>query len=95
MKKFQTTQAAERPKYIKIEGRLEEYWGQDNLTTKDTRFPLLSRLATAMLTIPNSDADCERVFSMARNIQTDYRSDKYNNTLGSLPCAKINVKETC
>ena len=66
---FQTTQEADQPKYIKNEGRLDEYWGQVNLTnkvTKDTRFPLLSRLATAMLTIPNSNADCERVFSMVR-----------------------------
>ena len=92
---FQITQAAERPKYIKNEGRLDEYWGQVNLITKDPRFPFLSRLATAMLTIPNSDADCKRVSSMARKIQTGYRSDMYNSTLSSLLCAKINAKETC
>ena len=76
---FQITPEADLPKYIKNEGRLDEYWGQVNLmtnkVTKDPRFPLLSRLATAMLTIPNSNGDCERVFSMVRKIQTDYRSD--------------------
>ena len=96
---FQITPEADLPKYIKNEGRLDEYWGQVNLVTnkskKDPRFPLLSRLATAMLTIPNSNSDCERVFSMVRKIQTEYRSDMDNSTLCSLLCAKINAKETC
>ena len=73
---FQITTEADLPKYIKNEGRLDEYWGQVNLMTnkvaKDPRFPLLSRLATAMLTIHSSEAYCERGFSMVRKIQTDY-----------------------
>ena len=96
---FQITPEADLPKYIKNEGRLDEYWGQVNLmtnkVTKDPRFPLLSRLATAMLTIRNSNTDCERVFSMVRKIQKDYWSDMDNSTLCSLLCAKINAKETC
>ena len=76
------------PKFIKNEGRLDEYSGQVNLmtnkVTKDPRFPLLSRLATVMLTIPNSNADCKRVFSMVRKIRTDYRSDMAISTLRSL-----------
>ena len=63
---FKITPEADLPKYIKNEGRLDEYWGQVNLmtnkATKDPRFPLLSKLATAMLTIPNSSAACERGF---------------------------------
>ena len=93
---FQITPETDLPKYIKNEGRLDEYCGQVNLmtnkVTKDPRFPLLSRLATAMLTILNSNADCERVFSMVRNIQPDYRSDMDNSTLCSLLCAKINAR---
>ena len=54
---FQITPEADLPTYIKTEGRLDEYWGQVNLmTNKVTNDP---RLATAMLTIPNSNADCE------------------------------------
>ena len=92
---FQITPEADLPKYIKNEGRLDEYWGQVNLMTKEPRFPLLSRLATAMLTIPNSNAVCERGFSLVKKIQTDNRSDMDNSTLCSLLCAKINAKETC
>ena len=81
---FQITPEADLPNYTKNEGRLDEFWGQVNLmtnkVTKDPRFPLLSRLATAMLTIPNSNADCERDFSVVRKIQTDYRSDMDNGT---------------
>ena len=66
-----------------------------NKVTKGPRFPLLSRFATAMLTIPNSNADCERVFILFRKIQTDYTSDMDNSTLCSLQCVKINAKETC
>ena len=45
---FQITPEADLPKYIKNEGRLDEYLGQLNLmtykVTKDPRFPLLTRL---------------------------------------------------
>ena len=96
---FKITPKANLPKYITNEGTLDDYLGQVNLmtnkVTKDPRFPLLSRLATAMLTIPNSNADCESIFSMVRKMQTDYRSDMDNSTLCSLLCAKINAKETC
>ena len=96
---FQITPEADLPKYIKNEGRLDEYWGEVNLmtnkVTKDPRFPLQSRFATAMLTILNSNADCEWVFSMVRKIQIDYTSDMDNSTLCSLFCANINAKETC
>ena len=95
---FQITPEADLPN-IKNEGRLDEYWDEVSLminkVTKDPSFPLLSKLATAMLTIPNSNADCERVFSMIRKIQTDYRSDMDKSTLCSLLCAKINATETC
>ena len=48
-----------------------------------------------MLTIPNSNADCERVLSMARKVQTDTRSDMDNITLCSLLSAKVSAKDTC
>ena len=49
----------------------------------------------ALMTIPNSNADSERVFSMVCQIHTDFRSDLENDTICSLLSTKINLDGPC
>ena len=57
---------------------MQTYWGQvaqmKNNITITPRFQLLCKVVSAVCTIPNSKADCERVFSIVQKIQTEYRS---------------------
>ncbi|KAL5014988.1 hypothetical protein ScPMuIL_009258 [Solemya velum] len=59
---YSVTPAKEMPAYQDI--RVDDYWGRvggmKNRITNTQRFPRLCRLAQALLTIPNSNADCEQ-----------------------------------
>ena len=55
----------------------------------------MKKLVSGMLTIPNLNADCERVFSVVKKIQTDMRSNLDNSTLNALRTAKLNVTDKC
>lgn len=59
------------------------------------RFPLLSRLAKCLLSLPHSNADTERVFSIVRKIITDYRTEMEPSTLCALVACKLNNDSTC
>ena len=53
------------------------------------KYPLLSRVAKAVLVIPHSNAACERVFSIVRKNKTDFRSSMSTKTLQALLTEKI------
>ena len=59
------------------------------------RFPLLSKLMAGLLSIPSSNADSERAFSMLRKIHTDQRSNLDQSTLISLMSLKFNCDSCC
>lgn len=63
--------------------------------TQCKRFGTLCKLAFALLSLPNSNSDSERTFSMVRKIVTDYRSELANETICSLLCTKINSDTVC
>jgi hypothetical protein len=95
---FQITPALELPSFS--EGtRPDVFWGEvtamRNRITNTPRFPLLSKIVRAMMTIPNSNADCERIFSMVKKIQTDTRSSLENSTLCALLTVKVNNSQQC
>ena len=52
--------------------------------------PLLACVAQAVLTIPNSNADCERVFSMIKKIQTGNISELASDSIAALLSCKLN-----
>lgn len=54
------------------------------------RFDCLARVMAAILAIPHSNADCERVFSLVRKTRTESRASMSNETLESLLIQKIN-----
>ena len=48
-----------------------------------------------VLTLPHSNADTERVFSMLKKIQSDSRDNLADNTIHSLLSVKINNPVEC
>ena len=59
------------------------------------RFPLLFKLMAGLLTIPASNADSERGFSMLRKIHTDQRSNLNQSTIIALMSLKLNSDSCC
>lgn len=64
--------------------------------TGQTAFSLLSQVAKLVLTLPHSNADEERVFSLIRQNKTDFRSSlSLDGTLSSILTVKMSCKEPC
>ena len=59
------------------------------------RFRHLSKVAQTVMVIPNSNAECERVFSCVKKIHTSFRSEMNNETLCCLLVLKINNEKCC
>ena len=59
------------------------------------RFPTLYKLMMGLLTIPASNADSERGFSMLRKVQTDQRSSLSQSTIVALMSIKFNNECCC
>ena len=59
----------------------------------ELRFPSLAKLMAGLLTIPASNADSERGFSISRRIYTDQRPTLKQSTICSL--MTINSEEYC
>ena len=89
--KYKSADKTERPKVGNF------WWEVGKLKTLDrkTRFPLLVRLMTSFLTIPVSNADSERSFSILRKIHTDQRPNLSQETLIALMAIKFNALQCC
>lgn len=59
------------------------------------RFPNLRKTMEALLCLPHSNADCERVFSQVRKIHTDCRKNLGTDTLTALLQCKLNTDFCC
>ena len=59
------------------------------------RFPSLYKLMIGLLTIPASNADSERGFSVLRKIRTDQRSNLNQSTIIALMTIKLNSDDCC
>lgn len=78
--------------------RAGAFWwkvGQMKAFDGEPRFPLLFKLMTGLLSIPSSNADSERGFSMLRKIHTDQRSNLDHSTVVSLMSLKFNCDTCC
>lgn len=95
---YQVSPVDELPKFDS-DTRVDSYWAavsaMTNKFTGTARFPLLTRVTRAMCCIPNSNADCERVFSMVKKIHTEHRASLDNSTLCDLLTTKINSDCAC
>lgn len=73
------------------------WWRVGKMKTVDgePRFPTLCRLMAGLLSIPCSNADSERGFSILRKIHTDQRANLDHSTIVSLMSFKINTYSCC
>ena len=72
---------------------LNQFWhavSQMKLPSGSLQFQQLYQLSKVLLTLPHSNADTERVFSMLKKIQTDSRDNLSDQTIHSLLSVKIN-----
>lgn len=95
---FQTIPSMELPNFSE-DTRTDIFWGEviamKNRITNTPRFPLMAKIVRAVMTIPNSNAECERIFSMMKKIHTDTRSNLDNSTLCALLTVKVNNTQKC
>ena len=78
--------------------RVGLYWtevGKLSTLEGQPRFPFLCKLMAALLSIPASNADSERGFSILRKIHTDQRSNLDQSTIISLMAMKYNCDQCC
>ncbi len=54
---------------------------------RQTQYPILSRLAFDLFSIPGMSSECERVFSAAKKIVTDERNQLSAETIEAVECA--------
>ena len=81
-----------------LKQRAGTYWwevGQMVTAEGKPRFPCLYKLMVGLLTIPASNADSERGFSILRKIHTDQRSNLNQSTIIALMSVKFNCSECC
>ena len=77
---------------------VDEYWHKVSTVTDiagDVRYPLLSKLAKAILIIPHGNADIERMFSHLGLNKTKLRNSLATETLSTLLCIQFNGGEPC
>ena len=78
--------------------KLCEYWqkiGEMKTASGELRFPNLTKLFKCLLSLPHSNADTERVFSIVRKILTEQRSQLDQSTLCALIGCKLNNSHPC
>ena len=80
--------------------RMDILWrylsGVKDDVTSQPRFSLLAKVAKLVLTIPHSNADKERVFSLIRQNKTDSRNSLgLDGTLSSILTVKMACEEPC
>ena len=74
------------------------YWHEiDQMKTLEgkSRYGNIANLAKCLLSLPHSNADTERIFSIVRKIITDYRTEMEQNTLCALLACKVNNDNCC
>jgi len=68
--------------------RIDIAWHQlskvKDLSTGNAKYPLLTTLMKAVLTLYHSNADCERFFSSVRKNKTDLRASMNTGTLSNI-----------
>ena len=94
---YQLSSGEELPEYEEG-GSLSDFWrtmGKKVRTNNVLRFPNLYQVAVAAQTIPHSNADTERLFSILRKIHTDSRSQLGDEAIHALLSTKVNNHVTC
>jgi len=85
---------------VTSDSRVDTFWAEMGrkktfVFVEAVRFPLLTRVMTALSVIAHNNTVSERVFSMVRKIDTDSRSQLGNDTFRALLSCKINTDDHC
>lgn len=89
---------SELPQDISAEDRLDVKWslvGEIKAADGTLKYDKLSRVMLSILTIPHSNAACERVFSQVTKTHTQFRSALSEETLERLLTVKSTKKGNC
>ena len=73
----------------------EDGMGKGKTSTGSHRSATLCAVVLPLLSLPNSNADSERGFSMVKKIDTDSRSDLGQDTICALFSCKLNTEDSC
>lgn len=91
---FCSLQLEDLPDDIKNEKRIDVKWGRINRYT-NKKYEVLCKVMLSILTIPHSNAECERIFSFVTKTHTKFRSSLSNETIENLLIIKSQMKTPC
>ena len=78
---------------------VDSFWGSmhqvKHITSSTPLYPILLTLVRALLSLPASNADSERCFSMVRKIDYEERSHLERTTVAALLSMKSNIDGDC
>ena len=89
---YQLSPSSDLPTYTPGDTKIDWFWGdmaRGKTGTGQPRFGTLCAVVLPLLSLPNSNADSKRVFSMVKKIDTDSRSDLGQDTIYTLLSCKI------
>ena len=95
---YQLSPTDDLPEYDKETTRFDTFWlamEKQQFRSGKHRFGLLSKIALSALSLPHSNADAERSFSILRKIQQDSRGNLNHQTTTSLMSCKMNEDLDC
>ena len=92
---FQMADAADLPDDTGVDGFWAELHNIKEIGSTAPQYANLLVLVRALLSLPASNADSERCFSMVRKIDGEERSHLECSTIASLLTLKINVDDDC
>lgn len=97
-REFLKYQVAKLPECIVSSSRADEQWSflaKEKGPDGSLVYEKLSRVMLGILTLPHSNAMCERVFSVVKKNKTHFRSSMCNSTLEAILIAKSNMSNPC
>ena len=77
---------------------VDRYWAEvmgRRTAMGQLRIRVLTQVMVAVLSLPHSNADCERSFSVVRKVHTECRQSVSTDTLTALLQCKMNVDTEC
>ena len=95
---YQLSPSTDLPTYTPGDTRIDSFWGDMARGKTGTGQPCCGTLRVVvlpLLSLPNSNADSKRVFSMVKKIDTDSKSNLGQDTLCALLSCKINTEDNC
>nr|XP_042902141.1 uncharacterized protein LOC122270094 [Parasteatoda tepidariorum] len=99
LEEFSDLQITDLPSVIKQETRMDKKWDAiSKITSNDGCFKKYSRIAkimVAILSIPHSNAECERVFSIVKKNRTQFRNSLSDKSLEDILIAKTTQTGCC